>query len=428
MNIFGYDLSIRKSERDAVFVEGRFDNEFELALRKWDMVRTALAGTWRCAVPPVDPYVVSALSRVSGYHSAALNLKVAVSVGQGYECSDALREHIEYANEDQTFEDFLTELAYDLESYGYAYVEPVRDRRSAAFYRANAISTRIRPTGNGSEKQFVAFEPTLNGSIEAVVFDDYRYGDTRGMRMISLPRLNGERWYGSPEWISARKALTTNLSIVTLAEKWFDNGLFLDKLLILKGANLTTAQKASLRSFISRTMKGVDNANKSLLLELARQAELDIKDLSVNTKENSFGATRAENVIEIAAAHLIPSAKLIGVPSAGQLGASDEVDALMRFFAMTFGRPRQRKWNAFFRRLFRDAKLPDADSFSLIPLDTTAGTKDAQMLAQATAGAPWLTPEEARDEWFADTEKFTPQAAASFVRFLNTIEKTRKKL
>jgi HK97 family phage portal protein len=428
MNIFGYDLSLRKQQRDAVFVEGRYDNEFEVALAKWDMVRSSLANTWRCAVPPVDPYVISALSRVSGYHSNALHLKVAVSVGQGYECSDALREHIEYANEDQTFDDLLYELAYDLENYGNAYVEVVRDRRSAAFYRSNALTTRIRPTGVGDEKQFIAFAPELNGSIEAIAFDDYRYSMTRGMRTISLPRLNAERWYGSPEWISARRALTTNLSIVTLAEKWFDNGLFLDKLIVVKGGNLTTEQKKSLRQFISRTMKGVDNANKSLLIELARQAELDIKDLSVNVKENSFGATRAENVIEIAAAHLLPSAKLIGVPSAGQLGASDEVDALVRFFAMTFGRQRQRKWNAFIRRLLRDARLPDADSFSLIPLDTTAGTKDAQMLAQATAGAPWLTPEEARDEWFADTEKFTPQAAASFVRFLNTIEKTRKKL
>lgn len=415
------ELVRSRFDRGGILLQHEFENELETVLKTWDWTRGQLVNTVGCAEPPVDPYLLAALAKCNGYHSNALFLKQSTTVGQGYTCTDALRKHIEYANDDQTFEDFSEELSLDLETYGSMYVEVKRNTRTASLHRSPALLTRVRPFDGGKDRQFVQFEQKMGVAMNAVAFDRFKPGMVSGIRQLMLARSGGDRWYGSPEYYSIKKLLTTNLSIVTLAEKWFENGLFLDKILVSKGGALTSDQKNMLRSFINKTLKGVDNANKAILLELGRQAELEVKSLGGEIKDSSFSELRKDNINEIAAGHRT-NAKLIGTPSGAQLGASNEIDGLMRLFAITFVNSRRNKLTQFFRRLFRDCGFPDADSFSFNKLDTSAGETDAQTISTATGGAPWLSTDEARDEWFGE-KRFTPSEAAAVTNFIKMISK-----
>src|SRR5688572_5717337 len=317
------NLEILKSstqERDSFTVKVDVVKEFEEQLKKWSWARNTLVNTLGCAAPPVDPFVLDALTDCNGYHSNALYLKTSATVGQGYTCSDALRAHIEYVNGDQTFEDFAEENQLDLETYGDMYIETRRNGNTASFYRSPALLTRMKPTGVGDQVKFIQFEYKMKAAMDGTEFEQFKRGMVTGMSHLRLARKGGSRFYGSPEYFSIKKHLTLNLSITTLAEKWFENAMQIDKLFILKGGTLTPEQKATLRAFMSKTLKGVDNASKAILLELARQAELEVKDLGGNVKEASFTELRKDNVHEIGAGHRTPS-KLLGSPSGAQLGA-----------------------------------------------------------------------------------------------------------
>lgn len=430
MNIFGREITISKGherERSGMLTSVNIVNEFEEALKKWDWARNTLVNTLGCAEPPIDPFILAALANCNGYHSNALYLKSSATVGQGYSCSDALRREIEYVNEDQTFEDFAEELQLDLETYGSMYVEVKRNARTAALYRSPALLTRVRPKKDG-DVEFLQYEYKRGLMLDATTFEAYKRNMVSGIRQLKLAAQAGDRWYGTPEYSSIRKHLTLNLSITTLAEKWFENAMQIDKLFVMKNGSLTPAQTNMLRSFMSKTLKGVDNSNKGILLELARGAELQVQDLGGNIKEASFTELRKDNVHEIGAGHRVPS-KLLGSPSSGQLGASNEIDGMIRLFKMTFVDGRQRKMQAFYRRLFRDAGLPDADTFTLNPMDTTAGQVDAQTHMALTGGQPILTVEEDRADWFGEkSAKLTPQKAAAVLEFMQTIDTMRAKL
>jgi hypothetical protein len=227
-----------------------------------------------------------------------------------------------------------------------------------------------------------------------------------GMRQLKLTSPNADPWYGQPEYLSATSILTLNRAILRLIEKWFDNSMMLDKLFMVEGSKLTTEQKRELGSFMRRNLQGIENAARSLVLEVERGSKLTVEDLNGSVKEAPYIELRRENRDEIASAHRVPP-RLISIISAGQLGAVGEVEGQLKLFKIAFADPRQRKIEAFFRKLFRDCRLPDWQTFRLMPMDVTAGSIDAQTLSLLTGGQPILSPEEARQDWY--TEKASPR-------------------
>ncbi len=434
MKLFGYELNkIRKDESSAYsFRTDALDNEIIEIVKSYEWARETLVTEYKAIPPPYDPYLLYSLLTCNGYHSNAIYCKRTATVGQGYDCSDELRNAIDEANEDDSFQDLLDGFSLDLEIYGSAYIEIVNERGPYPyFYHVPALLTRITrpPDERGLQDEgFLQFIYKRGYGLTTVDFPKYRTGMETGMRQLKLDSPGGKFWYGEPEYISAQKSLMLNFSIATLAERWFNNSLMLDKLFTIEGARLTPDQKMELSSFMKRKYHGVDNAAKSLLLELQRGTKLTVADMNTSLKEAPYLDLRRENRDEIASAHRVPP-RLLSIISAGQIGAAAEVEGQLKMFKVTFADHRQRKVEQFFRRLFKACNLKGWETFRLIPMDITAGSVDAQTLNLLTGGQPILTPAEARENWFmekqmqypGDRRYLTPADAADFVRVLNRI-------
>lgn len=409
------------------------ESAIEKAVAEWDWTRNMLVAGLYTAPPTYDPFLLASLFDTNGYHSNAIYWKQAATVGQGYTCSDQLAAIIKHPNVDDSFQDLLDKTQLDLETYGNFYVEVATDDfKNWALYHSPALVTRVRPPIPGDvcqDESYLQFVyGYLNGwhNLQAKPFEKYKYGMRSGIRMMKLPSHTGDRWYGKPDYIACVDLLKLNFSITSLARTWFQNAMVLDKLFTMEGTKLTPEQKNDLSTFMRRSLKGLDNANKSLLLELQRGSKLTVQDMQAQIKEASFTGLRRDNILEIAAAHRVPLA-LLGDTPTQSLGATGLIDGMLRVLKISVADARQRKVEAFWQRLFLDMNLPGWDSFKLTAIDPTGGTITGKDLNQLV-GAGAISPQEAQNEWLEQSGAFTPEGANQFIKMLSVVEKGVSKL
>ena len=109
------------------------ESKVEKFLEDYPAINTVLIDRLGAAVSPFDPYVLLTLVDNSGYLSAAITAKVAVTVGQGFDADPELLAHLQMANENETFQDVLDQWALDVEIYGNSYIDTVRTATTAIF-------------------------------------------------------------------------------------------------------------------------------------------------------------------------------------------------------------------------------------------------------------------------------------------------------
>lgn len=371
------------------------ETKLEKFLEDYPAINTVLIDRLGAAVSPFDPYVLLTLVDNSGYLSAALTAKCAVTVGQGYDGDPELLAHLQMANENETFQDVLDQWALDVEIYGNGYIDAVRTATTANFYNVAALLTRVKPLRGSNYKEFVHYAYGL-GMLLASTVEEFQPSNNRGIRQFRLATRRGNRYYGDPSWISAKKALVINYDILSLAEKFFENSFMGDKAMIIKGADYTDDDIENMRNYLMHMGQGIDNAHKLLVLQVGPNEDVSIKDLNVDIKDASFQTLRADNKEEIVAASTVPLA-IVGVATPGKLGNSAEIREALRLFKVTYANGRQKKYEQWWQNFFRDCGLPKWDTFRLKQIDTLLEDSDIPQLAQAvTAG--FMTTEEAMEQ------------------------------
>ncbi len=378
-------------------------------LENYETLEKGLALELNCAKPFHDPYMLLAYLRSNGYHSAAIFLKVAAVVCQGWEASPALTAAIERANRDQTFEDFLMTFAFDFEVFGYNFTECITNAGQAAFYRMPSAKTRVRlPEKPGDGVMYCNYEytsPDINQfhqlALHGTLHAPYYRGMDRGVRMMKHLSMEGDRYYGDPEYSSVTDLLSLHVSIIAYAKKFFSQSMMADMAIITKGTQISDVNKEKIKNYITNHFKGVENAHKLLFLDVERDEDIRFEKLQPEMLNDGFGALRADNRDEIAAGNRV-SPRLVSILQAGSLGGVGEVEGQLKIFKMFFVDGRQRLFERFFQTLFEDMGLPDPKSFRFKPLDVTAGITDMQTLVQGVE-AGILSQLEARSEW--NTEK-----------------------
>lgn len=359
--------------------------------------------------PRFDPLELLLYAERSGYHSSAINLKVATTVGAGYDGSPELLASIDRANANQSFQDLLDEWATDLEIFGNAYVEVRRSGADVSFYRAPAVlMRRLDPMKEKSGAEFLqyVYQPAGTGTLGMAYTKHARF-DARqdGVRHFMLPSASGSPFYGDPLYSSVVKMLKLNASIIEYADKFFDQSLMPDMAMILKGAQMSTEQQEAIKGYL-QNFKGVGNSHKLLFLQVDVDEQIDFHEFNKELLSDSLSKFRQDNRDEIISAHRVPP-RLVSVLSAGALGGTGEVEGQLKVYKMTFCDSRQKKIEAFWRQIFTECGFPQADTFALKPLDASAGTTDMSILTQALA-AGIISQAEARQEWM--TEKSVPSS------------------
>lgn len=371
------------------------ETKLEKFLEDYPAINTVLIDRLGAAVSPFDPYVLLTLVDNSGYLSAALTAKCAVTVGQGYTADPELMAHLTMANENETFQDVLDQWASDIEIYGNGYIDTVRTGTTANFYNVAALLTRVKPLRGTNYKEFVHYAYGL-GMLLATTVEEFQPSNNRGVRQFKLSTRRGNRYYGDPSWISAKKALVINYDILSLAEKFFENSFMGDKAMIIKGADYTDEDIENMRNYLMHMGQGIDNAHKLLVLQVGPNEDVIIKDLNVDIKDASFATLRGDNKEEIVASTNTPLS-IVGVATPGKLGATTDIRESLRLFKVTFANGRQKKYEAWWQNLFRDAGLPKWDTFKLNQTDTLLEDSDIPQLAQAvTTGL--MSAEEAAEQ------------------------------
>ena len=378
------------------------ESKVEKYLEDYPAINTVLIDRLGAAVSPFDPYVILTLVDNSGYLSAAITAKCAVTVGQGFDADPELLAHLQMANENETFQDVLDQWALDVEIYGNSYIDTVRTATTANFYNVAALLTRVKPLKGTNYKEFVHYAYGL-GMLLASTVEEFMPTNNRGMRQFKLATRRGNRYYGDPSWISAKKALVINYDILSLAEKFFENSFMGDKMLVIKGADYTDDDVENMRNYLMHMGQGIDNAHKLLVLQVGPTEDVTMNNLNVDIKDASFQPLRADNKEEIVAASTVPLS-IVGVQTPGKLGNSAEIRESLRLFKITYANGRQKKYEAWWQNLFRDAGLPKWDTFRLKTIDTLLEDSDIPSLAQAvTAG--FMTTEEAQEQLNSEKRK-----------------------
>lgn len=375
-----------------------FTQERETFLQKqvqeYNALNAVITDRLGAAVPPFDPFVLLGYLDENAYLMTANRWKVAGTVGPGFTCSPALQEHLTYANHRDTFRQFLKKWALDIECYGYAFHETQRGHSTASFYNLASIKTRVKPFLDGSRK-YIHYEYGL-GLLYWQEYSEFDSHEREGVSMFNLPSVRGHLYYGDAEWTPARKALESNINILQVGLKYFENSLISDLSIVLKGTELDPDERENIRQYLSRAMKGVDNAHKILFFEVGPNEDVNLTPLNMKY-DDSLLNTRKENKEEIIVASRVPQ-RLVGVLSAGQLGGVAEVQGQMKLFKLGFSDDRMQDYTDYWRKQIDMAGLPDAETFQFNPMEIDTDAADLAALTTA-AGAPIMTPEQAFVEW-----------------------------
>jgi len=245
----------------------------------------------------------------------------------------------------------------------------------------------------GERSEFLPFGTGTDGKSEYLMLKSYH------------PK---SLFYGLPDYIAALAAIVLDRSAVKFNIKRFDNNMVMEHIITVVGAAFGSGAKKDIKEFFTNNFAGIDNAGKSLLLEVDGRSKndvgIDVHKVSSEIKEGSYLELRKEIKEEIIAAHGVPP-RLVGIAVPGQLGGSAEVKEQLRMFRDIVIKPRQRELEFIFNNfILRDA-FPANKKWKLKfeTFDISDAAEDAKfyesiMSIQDSEGKKVLTSQEIREE------------------------------
>lgn len=404
-----------RNPRSVFTVSRGVTNEQQEIVRKFLGIQNVVQGVLGTLPPPHNPYEL--ISFTDGYHWRCIRHLVNATVGQGYDASDALREHIDSPNPEQSFNSLLKETAHDYFTHGWHAVHVLRSDVTANIWHSPSIKTRVKVDRQTLKKSFVRFEyePWLGwmSYVEEPEFGIENAGS--GVRMMNNISLSGNRYYGEPDYINIKGILLLNWSIVSAAMRWFEQGLMSDLAIIEKGMGREDDEISAMKDYLGKSMKGVDNAHKILYMQVAPDESIEFKTLSSDFPGKESSELKATNRDEIIVGHgLYP--RLVGVATAGALGGSNEVQAQFGAFKKLVADPIQRDIEEWWQYLFRDLGFPEWKTFKLRPLSVVTSKETMDMYAEGVA-SNIIPIEEAQEEWHAE------KSARGMINYLKKLRK-----
>lgn len=319
-------------------------------------------GIFDVVEPPFDIELLASLYTENATHNAAINARVASTVGLGYkwvhttkakqklekaadtgpESEDRARkllqkeemdleELFDSFNQEETFIEVLTKIWLDVRATGNGYLEVGRKRNGKIGYLGHIPSPLIRV-----RKQRDGYVQLQTGSKKAVFFRNFQdtktidpiNGDPNCNEVIHFKTYSPtNNWYGIPEAIAAISAIIGDKFAKEYNIDFFENKAIPRYAIILKGAKMSNATKKSLAQYFKHEVKG--NNHGTLIIpipaSIGHDADIKFEKLEDNIQDASFDRYRKSNRDEIVMVHRVPGTK-IGIYDNSNLAVSRDAD------------------------------------------------------------------------------------------------------
>jgi PBSX family phage portal protein len=374
--------------------------------------------------PVYNMEYLSKIYEVSTYNYAAINAKVANTVGLGYsfletrKTNDAidaitdekqlerarrklgklrqdLQEWLDSTNDEDTFTETLIKVFTDYEATGNGFLEIGRTVRGDIGYIGHipAKTMRVRRLRDG-------FIQLLYG--KAVFFRNFGDQETENPISGGTDRPNEiihfkkytpmNNYYGIPDVIAAQIALAGNELSGKYNLDYFENKAVPRYIITVKGAKLSPESERKLLEFFQVGLKGKNH--RSLYIPLPAdtpdsKVEFKMEPVEANPQESSFNIYRKANRDEILLAHRVPINK-IGTPEGVNLAVARDAD---KTFKEQVCRPAQMKFEKKINKIIEektDALVIKFNELSLTDEDTQSKIDERYLRMQV------ITPNEVR--------------------------------
>lgn len=319
-------------------------------------------GAFDVITPPYNLYVLSGFFDTSFANHAAINAKVASSVGTGYslqltnkakqslqdtsskdkqsKASKKLdrvklnvQDWLEKLNDQDSFTDTMRKIVTDLEATGNAYLEVGRTVRGEIGYLGHIPSTtmRVRRLKDGYV-QIVANAVVYFRNFGAENVNPIT-GDSAPNEVIHFKKYSPlNSYYGVPNIVSASTSVVGDQQADQYNLEYFENKAVPRYVITLKGAKLSAQAEQKLFRFFQTQMKG--QHHRTLYVPLPPDAEGNKVEFNMEPVENkiqdaSFDNYRKNNRANILLAHGVPLTKL-GVAEDSGVAAAVTQDRTFR--------------------------------------------------------------------------------------------------
>ena len=381
-------------------------------------------GVFDVITPPYNLYELASFYDTNFANHAAIDAKVANTVGLGYSfetspdivmrmenmenqsAMDKARKRIERLkgeaiewleslNSDDSFLTTMEKVDLDLESTGNAYLEVGRTVAGDVGYLGHIPSTtmRIRRIRDG-------FTQIVSGQV--VYFRNF--GATNPNPITEDPRPNEvihfkaysplNTFYGVPDILSAYPSLKGDLLAAQFNIDYFENKAVPRYIVVVKGARLDSESEDRLFRFLQTGLKGQNHRTLYVPLPAdqdGNKIEFTMVPIEANVQEASFDKYHQKNRDDILMAHQVPLSKLGGV-DAGGLSAALSQD---RTFKEQVTRPAQRYIEKMIEKVVKTKT--DLVNIKFKELTLTDEVAQSQILERYLK-TQVITPNEAREQ------------------------------
>ena len=328
-------------------------------------------GVFDVITPPYNLYELANFYDTNFANHAAIDAKVANTVGLGYKFETTqdtvmrmenmdnesamqkarrrierlkgeATEWLESLNDDDSFLTIMEKIDLDLESTGNAYMEVGRTVTGEIGYIGHIPSTtmRVRRIRDGFMQIVggrVVYFRNFGATNPNPVTDDPRPNEVIHFKAYSP--LN--TFYGVPDILSAYLSLKGDQLAAQFNIDYFENKAVPRYIVVVKGARLDSESEDRLFRFLQTGLKGQNHRTLYVPLPADQEGnkiDFQMMPIEANVQEASFDKYHQKNRDDILMAHQVPLSKLGGV-DAGGLAAALAQD---RTFKEQVTRPAQR--------------------------------------------------------------------------------------
>lgn len=381
-------------------------------------------GVFDVITPPYNLYELANFYDTSFANHAAIDAKVANTVGLGYKFEttkdtimrmesmdneSAMQKArrrierlkgeatawIESLNDDDSFLTTMEKIDLDLESTGNAYLEVGRTVTGEIGYIGHIPSTtmRVRRLRDGFTQIVggrVVYFRNFNATNPNPITDDPRPNEVIHFKAYSP--LN--TFYGVPDIISAYLSLKGDQLASQFNIDYFENKAVPRYIVVVKGARLDSESEDRLFRFLQTGLKGQNHRTLYVPLPADQEGnkiEFEMMPIEANVQEASFDKYHQKNRDDILMAHQVPLSKLGGV-DAGGLAAALSQD---RTFKEQVTRPAQRYIEKMINKIIKTKT--DLIEIKFNELTLTDEISQSQIIERYIK-TQVITPNEARDQ------------------------------